>query len=63
MDFFIFTKLCEHITSNEELEDRFSDSNVPPLALLMRQSTPMIPLSSNGEVFNNNLVCMTECAM
>ncbi len=63
MDFFMFTKLCEHITSNEELEDRFSDSNVPPLALLMRQSTPMIPLSSNGEVFNNDLVCMTECAM
>lgn len=63
MDFFMFTKLCEHITSNEDLEDRFSDSNVPSLALLMRQSTPMIPLSSNGEVFNNDLVCMTECAM
>lgn len=63
MDFFMFSKLCEHITSNEDLEDRFTDSNVPPLALMMRQSTPMMAVSNQGEKFNNDLVCMTECAM
>ena len=58
----MFSKLCEHITLNGELEDRLSESG-PPLALLLRQSTPITDYRHIDVEYNNNLLCMSECAM
>ena len=62
MDYFMFSKLCEHITLNDELEDRLSDSG-PPLALLLRQSTPITDYRHIDVEYNNKLLCMSESAM
>ena len=62
MDYFMFSKLCEHITSNGDLEDRLSDS-ISPLALLIRQSTPITDFRHIDVEYNNKLLCMSESAM